>query len=40
VRVSNDPAISLYRRLGFEVVKISRGYYVDGEDAYVMARRL
>ncbi|MEM0328805.1 MAG: ribosomal protein S18-alanine N-acetyltransferase [Nitrososphaerota archaeon] len=40
VRVSNDPAISLYRRLGFEIVKISRGYYVDGEDAYVMARRL
>lgn len=40
VRVSNDPAISLYRRLGFEVVKILRGYYVDGEDAYVMARKL
>lgn len=40
VRVSNRPAISLYRKLGFEVVKISRRYYVDGEDAYVMARRL
>ncbi len=40
VRVSNNPAISLYRKLGFEVVKTSRRYYVDGEDAYVMARRL
>ena len=40
VRVSNQPAISLYRKLGFEVVKISRRYYVDGEDAYIMARRL
>lgn len=40
VRVSNNPAISLYRKLGFEIVRISRGYYVNGEDAYVMARRL
>ena len=40
VRVSNRPAISLYRKLGFDVVKISRRYYVDGEDAYIMARRL
>jgi len=40
VRVSNQPAISLYRKLGFDVVKISRRYYVDGEDAYIMARRL
>ena len=40
VRVSNQPAISLYRKLGFEIVKISRRYYVDGEDAYIMARRL
>ncbi|MCD6421116.1 MAG: ribosomal protein S18-alanine N-acetyltransferase [Thaumarchaeota archaeon] len=40
VRVSNQPAITLYRKLGFDVVKISRRYYVDGEDAYIMARRL
>ena len=40
VRVSNQPAITLYRKLGFEIVKISRRYYVDGEDAYIMARRL
>lgn len=40
VRVSNSPAISLYRKLGFEIIKISKGYYLDGEDAYIMARRL
>lgn len=40
VRVSNKPAISLYERLGYRVVKVEKGYYLDGEDAYVMARRL
>jgi len=36
VRVSNMPAINLYRKLGFEVDKIIRGYYADGENAYLM----
>ena len=40
VRVSNHLAISLYHKLGFEITKISKGYYIDGEDAYVMARAL
>jgi len=40
VRVSNSPALMLYQKLGFTIVKVSKGYYVDGEDAYVMARRL
>jgi ribosomal-protein-alanine N-acetyltransferase len=40
VRVSNLPAINLYKKLGYEVVKVARGYYLDGEDAYVMARPL
>ena len=40
VRVSNSPALSLYRKLGFTVIKVSKRYYVDGENAYVMARRL
>jgi len=40
VRVSNLPAISLYEKLGFLKVSISRRYYLDGEDAYIMARRL
>ncbi|RLG01132.1 MAG: ribosomal-protein-alanine N-acetyltransferase [Thaumarchaeota archaeon] len=40
VRVSNNPAISLYEKLGFSKVSTSRRYYLDGEDAYIMARRL
>jgi len=38
VRVSNVPAINLYRKLGFEPIKVIKGYYLDGEDAYLMAR--
>ncbi|HDD40307.1 MAG TPA: ribosomal-protein-alanine N-acetyltransferase [Nitrososphaeria archaeon] len=40
VRVSNSAAISLYKKCGFTAVKISRRYYIDGEDAYVMAKKL
>ncbi|MEM2876290.1 MAG: ribosomal protein S18-alanine N-acetyltransferase [Candidatus Bathyarchaeia archaeon] len=40
VRVSNTPAISLYSKLGFNIVKTVKGYYADGEDAYVMSRNL
>jgi len=40
VRVSNKPAITLYEKLGFQIVKTIRHYYMDGEDAYVMARKL
>lgn len=40
VRVSNQPAINLYKKLGYEVVKVAKGYYLDGEDAYIMARPL
>jgi [ribosomal protein S18]-alanine N-acetyltransferase len=39
VRVSNDGAISLYRRLGFTARGIRRGYYTDNrEDALIMWR--
>ncbi len=38
VRVSNEPAIRLYKKLGFKVIKVLKGYYLDGEDAYLMAR--
>lgn len=38
VRVSNEPAIRLYKKLGFRAIKVLRGYYLDGEDAYLMAR--
>ena len=36
VRVSNNPAIELYRKLGFKAAKIAEGYYRDGENAYMM----
>lgn len=37
VRVGNDPAINLYEKIGFSKVKRNYGYYMDGEDAWVMA---
>ena len=41
VRVSNDPAISLYESLGFEKVAIRKDYYQDNhEDAHLMNLRL
>jgi ribosomal-protein-alanine N-acetyltransferase len=40
VRSSNDSAINLYKKAGFEVEKTVRGYYSDGENAYIMSRKL
>jgi ribosomal-protein-alanine N-acetyltransferase len=40
VRVSNQPAIDLYRKLGFSISKTSRHYYKDGEDAYIMVKEI
>ena len=40
VRASNVPAVNLYRKMGFKVARTNRGYYADGEAAYVMARKL
>jgi len=40
VRVSNEPAIRLYKRAGFEVQRTIRGYYADGENAYIMSRKI
>jgi ribosomal-protein-alanine N-acetyltransferase len=40
VRVTNDPGVALYRKLGFEVSRTLHGYYSDGEDAFVMTRKL
>jgi ribosomal-protein-alanine N-acetyltransferase len=37
VRIGNDAAIGLYEKLGFAKVKRNYGYYLDGEDAWVMA---
>jgi ribosomal-protein-alanine N-acetyltransferase len=40
VRVTNTQAISLYKKLGFQVTRTIHGYYADGEDAYLMSREL
>ena len=40
VRMTNDPGVSLYKKLGFEVSRTIKGYYSDGEDAYVMTKKL
>ncbi len=40
VRVSNERAIKLYKKLGFKVAQRVERYYADGEDAYIMARPL
>jgi len=40
VRVSNKPAVMLYKKLGFQVTRTIPNYYADGETAYVMTRKL
>jgi len=40
VRVGNEPAIKLYESLGFTKSKRNYGYYLDGEDAWVMALQI
>ena len=40
VRVGNHAAINLYEKLGFTNVNRKLGYYMDGEDAWVMAKNI
>ena len=40
VRVSNEPAIGLYKKLGFKQLYVRKRYYPDGEDAIVMEKKL
>lgn len=40
VRTSNEPAINLYKRFGFQKVTIKEKYYDDGEDAIYMIKGL
>jgi ribosomal-protein-alanine N-acetyltransferase len=40
VRVTNDSAVELYKKLGFETGKTIHGYYADGENAYMMSKKL
>ncbi|MDR1361132.1 MAG: ribosomal protein S18-alanine N-acetyltransferase [Rickettsiales bacterium] len=39
VRVSNKPAIELYKKNGYEQISVRKNYYYDnGEDAFVMSK--
>jgi ribosomal-protein-alanine N-acetyltransferase len=40
VRATNDAAIALYKKLGFNVSRTVHEYYSDGEDAHVMSKKL
>ncbi len=40
VRVTNYPAIQLYKKLGYKITNILKGYYRDGEDAYLMEKEI
>ncbi len=40
VRVTNEAGVNLYKKLGLEITRTISGYYSDGEDAYVMSKRL
>lgn len=39
-RVSNTSAIRLYKKFGFENVGIRKNYYANGENAYLMVKKL
>jgi ribosomal-protein-alanine N-acetyltransferase len=40
VRVTNGAGVALYKKLGLEIARTIHGYYSDGEDAYVMTKKL
>ena len=40
VRVSNESAVQLYKKLGFIIKSRLKTYYRDGEDAFLMAKDL
>ena len=41
VRVSNIQAISMYKKYGFEILSVRKGYYQDNhEDAYLMMKAI
>jgi len=40
VRISNIAAINLYKKLGFTIEKRLKNYYPDGEDCYIMTKKL
>ena len=39
VRRSNDPALALYKKSGYQLVDVWRNYYNSGEDALVLEKK-
>ena len=39
VRKTNEEAVAVYEKLGYSVRRVLRGYYRDGEDAYLMVKK-
>jgi len=40
VRITNEAAVDLYKKLGMQVTRTVHGYYADGEDDYVMTVKM
>jgi ribosomal-protein-alanine N-acetyltransferase len=40
VRTNNNVALAFYEKLGYGILFTRRGYYIDGDDAYVMDKEL
>jgi ribosomal-protein-alanine N-acetyltransferase len=40
VRVTNGAGVNLYKKVGLDVTRTIPGYYSDGEDAYVMSKKI
>ena len=40
VRVTNGAGVNLYKKVGLEITRTIPGYYSDGEDAYVMSKKI
>ncbi|UCF71050.1 MAG: ribosomal protein S18-alanine N-acetyltransferase [candidate division WOR-3 bacterium] len=40
VRTTNDAAVSMYRKNGYDILYTRKRYYIDGNDAYVMHKEL
>lgn len=39
VRKANEAATGIYEKLGYEIKRVLKGYYRDGEDAYLMVKK-
>ena len=40
VRTSNEAAINMYKKYGYDILYTRKMYYIDGDDAYVMHKEL